>query len=209
VRFFPKNFTPTSYVCCKIFEEKSLQSLNKSPIFSFAKTYSTVCTGGTNSKIWENGRMHATGFTDLFSVPFMHLVKVINPNAKLSTPSPGLLARFPYRLRAVAKELFKNKNNNVFKRHFLTRAIYVGVIPYCVVTRVADGIIGVPLGIAALLIGGRSPTLNNAAFEALRAPLLVDDLFFCCIRAMNPSTGIEPPVAQGLTNNNPSYPKSH
>jgi hypothetical protein len=42
VRFFSKNFTPTSYVCCKIFEEKSLQNLNKSPIFSFAKTYSST-----------------------------------------------------------------------------------------------------------------------------------------------------------------------
>jgi hypothetical protein len=123
----------------------------------------------------------------LFAKPFSHFVRVMNPRAAVGEDGnvPGLLTSPVHLFFRKAQRSLSKKGS--ISRHFLARVLYVGMVPCCVVTRVADGIIGVALGVLALLTGGQCATLNYFAYHALQAPDLVNDLFHCCIGVISPS----------------------
>jgi hypothetical protein len=189
-----------------------------STIVGVGTQIAVICTAGTNPKIWNFGRRTAD-LRYLFANPFFHLVKVINPRASFpykptsdissmhsqaialtqeslkgrnqptfNSIENGLLASTVDKLKKVAENLSR-ENGPALVRHVLARSVYLLMILCYVVTRVADGIIGVPAGIVALATMGKVPRLNSLAYMALQAPALVDDLFFCCVKVMNPSAG--------------------
>jgi hypothetical protein len=168
-------------------------------IVSIGYQIAVIRTAGRNFDTWEKGVLRLCAFKDLFAWPFKHLVQAINLKATFPDSETfrkkGLLTVIAYKLDTKAQGLLNDKGSTSFTRHFLTRALYVGMIPCCVVTRVADGVIGVPLGIVALIALGRSPLLNHTACRALQAPALVSDLFYCCVKVMNPQAGKEPPAS--------------
>jgi hypothetical protein len=90
-------------------------------------------------------------------------------------------------LKALARSCYKS--DNFLKRHVASRLTYALLAVSCLATRVADGAIGVAAAGLSVLTGGNFESLNNLAYRTLQAPGIINDLFYCTIKFINPWTG--------------------
>jgi len=80
-------------------------------------------------------------------------------------------------------------SNNFLKRHVASRLTYALLAVSCLITRAVDGVIGVVAASLSILTGGKFESLNNLAYRTLQAPGIINDLFYCTIKFINPWTG--------------------
>lgn len=91
-------------------------------------------------------------------------------------------------------------SNKIFVRQIIARVNYLGLAVLLTLTRTLDamvGIIAVPLSFFALLLRGFdngkcvSATLNNMAYRGLQAPAIINDLFYCTVKFIDPFAGTD------------------
>ena len=125
----------------------------------------------------------------LLSTPYLRLIKVFNLHASfIDNDDPlknnGLLA---YHSLSLEKKVDKlSQSTNWFIRNGVCRIAYIGVFASFLVTRTTDLAIGIILGTLAFVSLGTYGNLNNDAFQALKITGLIEDLFLCSLKFLNP-----------------------
>lgn len=92
-------------------------------------------------------------------------------------------------LKDVARTCYRS--DNFVKRHVISRLTYALLAMASLVTRTVDGIICMPIAAASILTCGTFPTLNNIAYRSLQAPNIINDLFYCIVKFINPWAGMK------------------
>jgi hypothetical protein len=134
-----------------------------------------ICTLGKDKPILQVSINHLRGGYALVSGPYIHFLLTINPHAKVAGWKTGLLSY----------EVGEALDN--FSWRVSPRLNYALQMISLLVTRVVDGIIGLPLAATSILTGGTFTELNSLADSALRAPgLIIKGLFVCTIGIINP-----------------------
>lgn len=172
-----------------------------------------ICTLGKHQPTIKAAFNHLSSSNKLVVRPYVNILQTINPKAKFS----GDLANQPYVVRYLAQctdykppmisgdgdgfisdiviNSLKNvaracyNSDNFLKRHVASRLTYALLAVSCLVTRAIDGIIGIPAAGLSILTGGKFESLNNLAYRTLQAPGIINDLFYCTIKFINPWTG--------------------
>lgn len=160
-----------------------------------------LCTAGRSTPMLKVSYNHLNSSQSLIARSYIHLLAAINPEFEMASCSifgfeikeggNGLLSD-------AVIEKFKDQagdyrqSNNFLKRHVATRLTYALMAVSCVVTRLVDGIIGVPAACLSILLVGRCAPMNNIASEGLQATGIINDFFYCTVKFINPwSTGLE------------------
>ncbi|MGE4574305.1 MULTISPECIES: hypothetical protein [Parachlamydia] len=167
-----------------------------------------LATVGKHEKMTRFAFNHVFCASKLAVFPYVNFLQAINPKIHFLSNEYGKHANFAieakkcmisnegfgftsdpfnFRLRKKASEYCDA--NSFFKRHVASRLTYALLALSCVVTRIADGIIGVPIAALSILTAGKFVFLNNLAYRTLQAPSIVGDLFYCTINCINPWTG--------------------
>lgn len=157
-----------------------------------------LCTAGRSTPILNVSYNHLKSSQSLIVRPYIHFLAAINPEFEMASCSifgfkikkhrNGLLSD-PVIDKFAEQATDYRYSNNFLKRHIATRLTYALMAVSCVVTRLVDGIIGVPAACLSILLVGRCAPLNNIAFEGLQATGIINDLFFCTVRFINPWAG--------------------
>lgn len=171
----------------------------------------SLCTLGKHEPTFKTAFNHLSGAQKLFVRPYVNLLQVINPEARfsgnwadrsfaerqfglvkqamISGDGDGFLSNFvTKRLKNIARSCYNS--DNFLKRHVASRLTYALLAISCLVTRVADGVIGIGAAGLSILTGGKFESLNNLAYRTLQAPGIIRDLFYCTIKFINPWAGI-------------------
>jgi hypothetical protein len=159
----------------------------------------TLCTIGTHKPTLQFALKHLNRSNQIISGSYIRALKTLNPNAGLTyatnydeTKNPlipadgdGLITHY------VKKELIKiadgySSSENILVRNVSNRLTLALLAVSCIVTRVADGIIGLGAATLSFITYGQIESLNNMAYRGLQAPGLINDLFQCIIKIINP-----------------------
>jgi hypothetical protein len=169
-----------------------------------------ICTLGKHYPTFKIAHNHLSGSRGLFVRPYKNLLQTINPEAKfsgdlaneshlvrqlrlakqakISGDGDGFLSDLVIDpLKDIARSCYNS--DNFLKRHVASRLTYALLAISCLVTRVVDGIISIPVAGLSILTGGKFESLNNLAYRTLQAPGIINDLFYCTIKFINPWTG--------------------
>ncbi len=90
-------------------------------------------------------------------------------------------------LKNIARDCYRSEN--LLIQHVASRLTYAVLAISSLVTRAVDGVIGIPAAGLAILTFGKIESLNNLAYRSLQTPGIVEDLFYCTIKIINPWTG--------------------
>lgn len=151
-----------------------------------------VCTLGKHRRTFIIARDHLSMSNNLFLAPYWLFLFTLNPKAAklamITREDDSFLSDSVITpLKKIARTCYNS--DNFLKRHVSSRLTYALLAISCLVTRVADGVIAIPTAGLSILTGGKFVPLNNLAFRTLQAPSLIDDLFYCTIKFINPWTG--------------------
>jgi hypothetical protein len=169
-----------------------------------------VLIGGAEPESLKFALDHLDSSRKILVRPFSNLVKTINPEAIFSDD----YANLPYIYRFIANNCDPNppfisgdgdgfvtdfikselrplaidccNSDNFLERHVASRLTFALLAIACLVTRAVDGLICIPAAVASLLTAGKFVSLNNLAYRTLQAPGIIEDLFYCTIKCINP-----------------------
>jgi hypothetical protein len=82
-------------------------------------------------------------------------------------------------------------SESIFKKHVASRLTYVALAVCCVVARLFDAVLSVPMTAISLITFGRFDFFNIAALRTLQAPAVINDLFYCAVKTLNPWSEVE------------------
>jgi hypothetical protein len=133
----------------------------------------------------------------LLYAPFLNFLHFINPKAALSSSTKPPMIDATGNGFIAGKVIGSVKNiangcrnsHNFLKREVASRLSYVLLAVAAVVSRAIDGVIGIPAAALSILTGGTYVSLNNLAVRALQATGIISDLYYCCIKFLNPLAG--------------------
>lgn len=179
--------TPSSFITCAV-----------DTIIGLGAGLGAICTLGKNKQTFKVACSHLSSSNKLFVRPYVNFLKTINPEAKFSGDAAkqamisgngdGFLSDLVIDpLKNIARNCYNS--DNFLKRHIASRLTYALLAVSCLVTRAVDGIIGIPAAGLSILTGGKFESLNNLAYRTLQAPGIINDLFYCTIKFINPWTG--------------------
>jgi len=158
----------------------------------------TICTAGRYPQPYKFAMNHLSSSNKLFSHLYLNFLRAINPEApfmedgdnppRISINGDGFLSDLVISpLRKTARSCYNS--NNFLKRHVASRLTYAVLALSCLVTRAVDGVIGIVAASLSILRCGKIESLNHLAYRALQAPGIINDLFYCIIKCINPWTG--------------------
>lgn len=173
----------------------------------------SIATGGAHKATFKFAMHHLDSSRKIVAQPYVNLLKTLNPEVELTSNTlpedadtrylqslksdgypligangDGFVTHYVTEaLKNVARSCYKS--DNFFKRHIASRLTYLLLAISSVITRVVDGIIGVIAAVLSFLTLGKVESINNLAYRALQAPGIVNDLFYCTIKFINPWAG--------------------
>lgn len=155
-----------------------------------------IATLGRHKKIYVQSMDSLQGFNTLLSLPFLNLLRTVQPHAEIYAPNTLLKTEsnsVTFRIRNSIRNLARDCYNaeHVFQTQVASRLTYALYTLTCVVTRVADAIIGVLAAPCALITGGKYLWVNTYAYQGLHAPGIIKDLFYCVIKLISPRAGVD------------------
>lgn len=161
-----------------------------------------ICTLGKHQRTFEVAFEHLSSSNKLVVRPYANILQTINPEAKFSgnlacpgNKSPMISGHGDGFISDMVISSLKNvaiacyRSNNFLKRHVASRLTYALLAVSCLVTRAVDGIIGILAAGLSILTVGKFESLNNLAYRTLKAPGIINDLFYCTIKFINPWSG--------------------
>lgn len=182
-------------------------------IVGFGAGLAAIATQGKHKPTFKFAIEHLDSSKKIIVRPYVNLLKTLNPEAKFS----GSISNAPYVHRYMAyvtgqkdafitgdgdgfitsyvSEFLKDvarscyNSDSFLKRHIASRLTYALLAVSSVITRLADGIIGVVAATLSFITLGKEESINNLAYRALQAPGIVNDIFYCTIKLINPWAG--------------------
>lgn len=167
-------------------------------------TVESLLALGTEKSCNKIAQNHLISASAIISSPYKFLLRTLNPTATFDECAPvsskgnGLVSHYVINF---LKEYGRSCTNspNLFKQHVISRVTYALLAISCLVTRTADGAIGIIAAAFSFITLGKIDTINNIALRGLRFPGIIDDLVFCTVKFINPwSKGWNEPVEQEL-----------
>ena len=170
-----------------------------------------IFTLGKDEQTFRVAYKQLTSSNKLFAKPYCHFLLTINPEAKFSGSAAnqlfianqlGLATQATihadgngFLSNLMIDEIKKTtracyNSDNLLKQHVASRLTFALLAVSCLVARAVDGIIGIPAAGLCILTGGKFESLNNLAYRTLQAPGIINDLFYCIIKFINPWTGV-------------------
>ncbi|MGK5595303.1 MAG: hypothetical protein ACSNEK_08105 [Parachlamydiaceae bacterium] len=152
----------------------------------------SILSAGANKKFNRLVAVYLPKSSWLFSHPFEHLLSSINPSARFSNDKVLIKEEGFGFLSGFTISYFDNKANEFYhsnhfvKKHLVSRLFFSLTGLMAMITRVADGILSVPVACAALVAFGKLTSLNNLAYRTLQAPGCMFDLCYCALGVINP-----------------------
>ncbi len=178
-----------------------------------------IGTAGKQKEAWDFAMNHLNSSRKIVVRPYFDLLMALNPQAKFS----GSIDNMPYVQRQTAtlmgqkdafitvegdgfithyvsealKDVARNcyNSDNFLKRHVASRLTYLLLVISSVITRLMDGIIGVMAAILSFATFGKVESINNLAYRGLQATGIVQDVFYCTTKIINPWAGTKKVVA--------------
>jgi hypothetical protein len=172
--------TPASAITCAL-----------DTIVGLGYGFECICSRGKSIRLYTYTSQYLPAANSLLSLPYLNFLRAFNPeakvtkDAKISCEGIGFITNFTAMpLRNLGRTC--HSSSNVFKKHICSRIIYVLLVPTILITRVADGIISVPATFVSLVLLGKVHSMNNLSFRSLQSTGIIQDLFFCTVKFMNP-----------------------
>ncbi|MCB1117705.1 MAG: hypothetical protein KDK50_03880, partial [Chlamydiia bacterium] len=182
-------------------------------VLGIGASLATISTLGMHRPTCRFALCHLDSFRIIIAQPYINLLKSINPEVKLTSNTfsnnahtrylqslvadkypkigasgDGFITDFAHEsLKDVARYFYNS--DGFFKRHIATRLTYVLLAISSVITRIADGIIGVIAAPLSFITFGKVESINNLAYRALQTPGIIGDIFYCGIKFINPWAG--------------------
>lgn len=160
----------------------------------------TIRTLGTHKPTWEKTIIHLRHSREILLISYAFFLTAINPRADfpktgtvISSDGRGLTTNLVFEpIKKVGINC--RESDNFLKKHVASRLTYALLAISCLVTRAVDGIIGVPAAALSILTCGsvKFGSLHNVAYRGLQTTGIIDDLFYCTIKFINPWAGIFP-----------------
>jgi hypothetical protein len=153
-----------------------------------------ICTNGKHQPTIDVTFNHLCSSNLLFTLPYAIFLDTINPEAKIFEPNKeAVFSRFLINFINPLNEFAEScyNSDNFLKKHVASRLTCVLLAVSCLVNRAADGVIGIGAGCLSIVTVGKYKPLNNLAFKTLQAPGIINDLFYCTIKFINPLNGIK------------------
>ncbi|MBA2727029.1 MAG: hypothetical protein H0U49_02510 [Parachlamydiaceae bacterium] len=150
-----------------------------------------ICTLGMHRETTNFAAKHLSSSKHLLSTPYFHLLRVINPNAKLDTNKLSIMdSRLFSRVGRIDDAAYGySSSNNFLERHVCSRLSYALLAISCTIEGIANGLIGIPTVLFSILTLGKFSSINNVAYDSLsKTSGTIGDLFFCAIKLINPQT---------------------
>lgn len=154
-----------------------------------------ICALGKHKPTCQFTIKHLHSSDRMIAEPYVNLLKALNPDFELTegrsligAMGHGFTSHF---IREPLKEVARScyDSDSLLKRHVASRLTYALLAIASVVTRAVDGVIGVPAAALSLLTLGKFESLNHLAYRGLQVPGIINDLFYCTIKLVNPWTG--------------------
>jgi len=151
-----------------------------------------ICSFGTNYRLVKVTFNYLSSSNKIVLRPYVNILSAIKledtfpQNMRVLSPhGDGFLSNIPSEyLKSKARECYDSRN--LLKRHLISRLTYILLAIVCLITRVIDGIISIPAAGFSILSGGEFGLLNNLAYRTLQAPGIINDLFYCTLKFINP-----------------------
>ncbi|MGD2169136.1 MAG: hypothetical protein PVI40_02710 [Chlamydiota bacterium] len=137
------------------------------------------------------------GFTEnargIIAHPYNCLLKTLNPNAKIpdlekdssKTPS-GIISELILKTKPFESAMHCFNSKSFFKRHIVLRLTVALLAVTTVIIRIADGVIGIGAASLSFLTFGKISTINNIAFRAFQAPIIIMEFTSLSLGIINP-----------------------
>lgn len=147
-----------------------------------------LLTGGTHEDITIFASNHLRASKRLLASPYANLLLTLNPKASFGSGDEGFVANFViHSLKEIAKDC--RGSDNLLISHVASRLSYAVLAISSLVARAVDGVIGVIAALFSFLTVGKFEPLNDFAVKGLYAPGIINDLFCCAVRVINPWEG--------------------
>lgn len=153
----------------------------------------SILTFGTEPKLFSYANKFTLASGKLFSTSYLHLLKVFIPKAgtdKKIKEFNGLFTHNVYQ-KIEEKAQHYSSSKNIFVRHGASRFTYPLLAIACVITRIADLVVGIfAAALSFIPYFGAKTWLNDSAFRGLEVLNIVNDLFYCTVKCFYPWAGI-------------------
>ena len=152
----------------------------------------TLCTLGMHQPTYKFTLDHLSSANHVISSIYFGLLRTINPRSKFddSVYQNGIFAGVVAKPILECADAFRD-SDSIFKRHVASRLTYALAGLSCIVTRVADGIIGLGAAGLSVICFGTNHKLNSLAVRGLQATRLITDLFISAVVIINPWAGLK------------------
>jgi len=123
----------------------------------------------------------------ILSGAYLNLLEVINPESRVvkNNSDPGLISSIVFPSIVNQAERFANSLSGVHK-HITSRLTFALLAVSSLITRIADGVIGIIAATLSLITLGNSRRINTIAYRSLMAPGIIYDLSYCTLAIINP-----------------------
>jgi hypothetical protein len=162
----------------------SLITIGVDTILGIGSGIAAICTLGKHKPIRKFASRHIVEANELFAVPYRSFLKAINPIAKLDFTSGYMVTSLTQPLFDMA-DICK-KSDNYLKKQVASRLTYALTAIACLVTSVVDGIFSLSFVALSILTAGKLKDVNNLAYKSLKAPGVIDDLYYLTLVTINP-----------------------
>jgi len=157
-----------------------------------------IFTGGTRKGTAAHTKNFLESSIYIIAEPYQCLLQLVNPRAGFEpdcgdyffSTNPNCEDSF---LTEIVREFlcdkaeeYRGSDNSFFKRHIASRLTYALLTISLVISRIADGVIGVVAAPFAVLTFGKFEILNNLAFQGLKTPGIISDLVLNITCTVNP-----------------------
>ena len=174
------------------------------PVYAFTNTIDTIiglvagigalCTLGMHKPSYTFACKHIICADFLISDVYLGLIKMINPRLSLddSANKAGMITEFVSTMLEKRANAFRD-SDSIFKSHVASRLTIALLALSSIVTRVADGIIGLGAAGLSILCLGKVDELNSLAYRGLQVTGIISDLFVWTVMIINPWAELENP----------------
>lgn len=155
----------------------------------------SLITLGKSRKIYFFSADHLSSSKNIIATPYLNLIRTLNPQARFDSEKGiikrdgnGLITNFVYKkIKKQVSDCYKS--SNIFKKHIATRGFFIALGASSVICRVVDGILGGLATPLSFLTFGKFHTINHIAVRGLKAGGMVQDVYYCAVKFINPWTG--------------------
>jgi hypothetical protein len=159
----------------------------------------SLLTLGLEKRTVNFAARELSGTGNLISKPVEFLLRTINPKASFGRLYENLrsddinvaINEIPMAGAVGGRAHNLALSKNIFVRHVVARGAYLATGIAAVISRVALAVLAVPAVALSVATFGCVESINSFASKTLRLPGLVNDLFMCTVKFINPWAGDE------------------